>query len=165
MVYKFTKLEVLRDLRIKIIKQESCYKIAKIAENLLQERIRDEDPALEQFLIDLACMQSGLEYELSYEELEDKLDTFYMGDDFVYDRLEFAKELRRKIKKRVPALIVGTWVFDMYYDYMFNIDRHSDLGKLLLELEDIEKRSEFECSYEELSDIVDRLIEGEGVKL
>lgn len=93
MIYKFTKLDMLQALRIKIIKRESLYEIAKFADSLLQERIKDEDPVFEQFLIDLACMQAGSEYELSYDELEDRLDNFYLGDDFVYDRLEFAKEL------------------------------------------------------------------------
>ena len=163
MVYKFTKLEVLKELRSKFVKKESRYDIAKFAENLLNERIKDEDSELEQFLIDLACMQAGPEYVLTDDQLEERLDNFHLDKDVLYERLKFAKELIEMISKREPISFIGAWAHDKYYEHISNIDL--PLGEFLLQLGTMEIGPEFSLSYEELESFANILIAGEDVKL
>ena len=163
MIYKSTKLEVLKELRVKIIKQENLYELAKFAENLLQEKIKDNDQELEQFLIDLTCMQAGQEHALSYEQLEEMFSKFYMGDDFLYDRLEFAKELRQHVRKKTLIDSISQWAYNVW---MWKETTNDDILKdIAYHLSMMCCDECFEYSYDELNDIAHRLIIGEEVKL
>ncbi len=157
-MYSYTKNQVLQHLRIKIIKREDRKNIAQWAYKKFLERIKDMNPEFEQLLIDLSCMQDQI---ISYEQLEDRLDNFYMGDDFLYDRLEFAKDLRRQVQKRVDTYFIAQWAGGFHFELDHDLMLSDVADRLAIMCCD----ECFDYSYEELNKIVDQLIAGEDVTL
>ncbi len=63
------------------------------------------------------------------------------------DIKKFGKELKSKILQKEDISLIAHWIYSLYLDH------------------DVEDNYQFEYSYEELNDIVNRLIAGEDVKL
>lgn len=156
-----TERLMLHELRIKIIKREDRDLIARLAYDYFQNRIVVVDSDLERLLIDLACMQEGCFIE--YEELEDRLEYFFQGDHFIYDRLEFAKELRRLLLQKASMTCLADWAYNVWFNKN-NRKKDKTIHDIAYALSFM-CCHEFEYSYEELEEIADRLMKGEDVKL
>ncbi|QVL55805.1 MAG: hypothetical protein KFB95_00960 [Simkaniaceae bacterium] len=76
-----------------------------------------------------------------------------------YIKIQFAKELKEKIKNTEPTVEVGRWAYSVYFNNMGEID--SNFREILLDLSVMEEGKEFELSYKELEKIADDLIEEE----
>lgn len=161
-MFTYTKLQIIKEARVKIITQENRQAIAQWAYQIFLEPIKDYDHQLEQFLIDLSCMQQPQD-NISYEELEDKIETFNLGEDFIYDRLEFAKELRQLLRHKTSIIAISQWAYKVFMQR--NSEQSAMVHNIAYTLSFMEEGPEFEYSYEELHSIVNRLIAGENVRL
>jgi len=66
----YTRTQVGKELKEKVSQKESCYKIGSWASGVFYDILCLHDRSLRGLLIDLMAMQSGEEFELSYEELD-----------------------------------------------------------------------------------------------
>lgn len=155
-----TERLILNELRIKILKRENRNVIAQLAYKRFLERIVIVDSDLERLLVDLSCMQEG--HEIEYEELEDKIEYFFQGDHLIYDRLEFAKELRRLVFQKVSMQCLADWAYDVWF---YKNNREDKIIHDIAYALSFICCQEFEYSYEELDEIADRLIAGQDVTL
>lgn len=74
-------------------------------------------------------------------------------------KIQFGKELKKKISKAEPTFEIGKWAYSVYFDNMGKFD--SNFRKILLDLSAMEDGDEFELSYEELEEIANNLIKEE----
>lgn len=79
----------------------------------------------------------------------------------MYTKQEFGKALKRRIEDKSSISSIASWSYSLYLDK----DVEQDLNNIFLAISDMEMGQQFEYTYEELSDIADRLIAGEDVKL
>ena len=81
----------------------------------------------------------------------------------MYTRQQFGKELKDKIRKKIPIEKIGEWSFLMFHYNLGEIDH--DFEEILLRINLMQEGPEFEYSYEELEKIADDLILGKEVKI
>ncbi|MBM17711.1 MAG: hypothetical protein CL947_01425 [Epsilonproteobacteria bacterium] len=81
----------------------------------------------------------------------------------MYTKKQFGKELKQVLVKREKVSFIGQWAYSKYMQHILDID--PKLRKFLLDLNTMEMSPEFEYSYEELDEIVDRLIAGDDITL
>ena len=76
----------------------------------------------------------------------------------MYTQTQFAYELKERITKKQSAADIGHWTYDVYLEFIEDIDR--DFRHVLLTLNHMEDGPEFELSYKRLNEIADDLIAG-----
>lgn len=153
------KEKIGRELKEKICQNLDFADISKWALDLYLTDVAVDDARLDAALSILMMMDEGPEFELSYEELREIADVLIVGDRFIYTRQQCGQELKDKIKNKEDVANIGDWAFNMYYEYMLEID--DDFQDFLTDLGGMSAGPEFEFSYEELDKVADRLIAGE----
>ena len=81
----------------------------------------------------------------------------------MYTRQQLGKELKDKIKKKIPIEKIGEWSFLMFHYNLDEID--SQFDQFLIDLGTMELGPEFAYSYEKLEKIADELMLGNIVEL
>lgn len=77
----YTKKQIAKELKQKVIHRETASKIGKWAHDMHLEKITDTNILFNQLLLDLGAMSLGPEFEYSYEELNDIADRLIAGQD------------------------------------------------------------------------------------
>ena len=81
----------------------------------------------------------------------------------MYTRQQFGKELKDKIRNKIPTEKIGYWSYLVYLEYSGEID--SQFDQFLIDLGTMELGPEFAYSYEKLEKIADELMLGNIVEL
>lgn len=174
----YTRKDFGLELKKRIIAKQRVKLIAGWAFGQYLAHQFEIDDDFQNFLKDLSAMRQGVEFEFSYEELDQIADRLIAGENVKlyesvensesmlkneYTRKDFGLALKEKIKNKEDQELIGRWVLNMYYDYMLEID--DDFKDFLTDLSGMSAGPEFVRSYEELDQIADKLIAGENVKL
>lgn len=77
----YTRQQFGKELKEKVLKQESISKIGSWVYTVYSKHIGDIDLDFKGFLLDLSTMESGEEFEYSYEELDNIADRLITGED------------------------------------------------------------------------------------
>ena len=81
----------------------------------------------------------------------------------MYTKVQFGKDLKRRVLKRENVESIGYWAYSVYVDWLDCKDL--DFLNLLLDLSRMELGYQFAISYEKLDQVADDLIAGKEVKL
>lgn len=82
----YTKKEFGFDLKTKILKREDLKEIGSWAHSIYLLSIDDATDSFDDLLLDLATLELGVEFQVSYEELERLADKIIAGEDVrLYD--------------------------------------------------------------------------------
>lgn len=96
--------------------------------------------------------------------MQKKLTELQAFDDkIMYTKVEFGRDLKRRVLERENTEVIGYWAHAIYLDWRDCKD--IEFFKILLTLGAMELGPKFAFSYEELDHIADDLIAGKVPKL
>jgi hypothetical protein len=76
-----------------------------------------------------------------------------------YSRLEFAMELKKRVKEQQSCQEIGRWAHAIFIDYLHS-QRDNDFLPILLTVNNMEVGPEYVMSYRRLNDIANGVIRG-----
>ncbi|MBI2259957.1 MAG: hypothetical protein HYU67_13790, partial [Flavobacteriia bacterium] len=147
----------------KILTEKDLVKIGHWAYQMYEQKIDESDNRFYDILLDIAVMEYGSEYFLSYDQLDQIIDELLRSDiNRKYTKINFCRELKAHLRHGKSQVFIGGWAYTLWMEDNFE-DKH--LENIVYTLMFMETDEQFERSYEELNQIADKLIAGEEVKL
>jgi hypothetical protein len=130
---------------------------------MYEQKLEEADDKFYDILLDIAVMEYGVEYFLSYDQLDEILDEL-LGQELnrVYTRINFGRALKAHLRHGKSQVFIGAWAYTLWMEDKLEDKSLEDIAYSLMFMETDEQ---FERSYEELNQIADKLIAGEEVKL
>lgn len=159
----FSKNYIIQELEFKILIEKDLVKVGQWAYKMYEQKIEKADDQFYDILLDIAVMEYGSEYFLSYDQLDKIIDGLLQLDlDREYTKLNFCRELKAHLRHGKSQIFIGSWAYTLWMDA--NI-QNKELEDILYSLMFMETDEQFERSYEELNQIADKLIAGEEMRL
>ncbi|MBI2344746.1 hypothetical protein HYV10_01585, partial [Candidatus Dependentiae bacterium] len=146
----------------KILTEKDLVKIGHWAYQMYEQKIDESDNRFYDILLDIAVMEYGSEYFLSYDQLDKIIDELLRSDiNRKYTKINFCRELKAHLRHGKSQVFIGHWAYTLWMEDNFE-DKH--LENIVYTLMFMETDEQFERSYKEFNQIADKLIEAEEVK-
>ena len=104
----YTKEKIGIELKEKINKKLDYADISKWALNVYLTDVAVNDAKLDAILSTLMMMNEGSDFELYHKKLTQIVSILIVGDDLIYTRQQFGKELKKKIHEKENPQILKT---------------------------------------------------------
>ncbi len=161
----YTQTMFGHELKLHLANEKTLKKLRDWALSIYFEHKNEIDPKFKRMFVTFGKMEEGVDAWFTLEEIDKIAEDLILGKNVdlegevtkkenVRRQIEFAQQLKKRVKNREDRYTIGKWAFSIY------LDVYDDFGSIVYAIGTMESGPNFWYSYEDLDKIADELLTG-----